>query len=126
MPFAPAILKDHFFEFMDTNNGSLQPFDSMTMTCNVRENHRQKIPAVVHTDGTARPQIVSEKSNPLFFDILNEFYRITRIPLLVNTSFNVHEEPINGKLQDSIDCLRSGVVDFVVTEDTVFSKEPLD
>ncbi len=126
MPFAPAILEDHFFDFMETKNGTLQPYESMTMTCNVREHQRRRVPAVVHIDGTARPQIVSKINNPLFFKILSEFHKLTDIPLLVNTSFNVHEEPINGVLQDSIDCLRSGVVDYVVTNGTVFSLEPID
>jgi carbamoyltransferase len=126
MPFAPAILEEHFSVFMETSNGSLQPFKSMTMTCNVRENYRKEIPAVVHIDGTARPQVVTKESNEIFFGILNAFYKLTSIPLLVNTSFNVHEEPINGILQDSIDCLRSEIVDYVVTEEAVYSNKPLN
>jgi carbamoyltransferase len=121
MPFAPAILEDNFSDYMETGNGSLDPFYYMTMTCGVKEQFRDIIPAVVHVDGTARPQLVSRESNLFLYRIMEEFQGITSIPVLVNTSFNIHEEPINGILEDSINCLRRGVVDFVVTQSSVYS-----
>ena len=120
MPFAPVILEKYFFDYMETQNKSQEAFSYMTITCNVKNDVRDSIPAVVHFDGTARPQIVTPKSNQLLHKILEVFNGITDIPVLVNTSFNVHEEPINGDLIDSIDCLRNGVVDYVVSENTVY------
>ena len=120
MPFAPVILEEHFSNYMDTHNKSHEAFSYMTITCNVKNNVRELIPAVVHFDGTARPQIVTPKSNKLLYKTLEVFNTITGIPVLVNTSFNVHEEPINGDLVDSIECLRNGVVDYVVSENSVY------
>lgn len=101
MPFAPVILDEYFADWFETANSSLQPFRFMTMTCNVKKERRQNIPGVVHVDGTARPQIVTKKENNLLYDILQRFFVLTGVPLLVNTSFNMHEEPINGSLVDS-------------------------
>lgn len=125
MPFAPVILEAYFHDYMETGNGSLDPFFYMTMTCAVKEQYRDTIPAVVHVDGTARPQLVSRESNQFLHRIIEEFHGITSIPVLVNTSFNIHEEPINGILEDSINCLRKGVVDFVVTGSSIYSIEPI-
>ena len=66
----------------------------MTITCAVRPEWRDRIAAVVHIDGTARPQIIRNETNPLFAGILRRFRDATGLPVLVNTSFNVHEEPI--------------------------------
>jgi len=60
----------------------------MTITCNVRPEWRGRIPAVVHIDGTARPQVVTRDRNPLYYDILKAYEKQTGIPVLINTSFN--------------------------------------
>lgn len=66
----------------------------MTVTFDVKPAWRQRIPAVVHVDGTARPQLVRADRNPLFHRLISAYYALSGIPLLLNTSFNVHEEPI--------------------------------
>ena len=76
----------------------------MTITTEVRPAWREKIPAVVHVDGTARPQIVRDEDNPLYAAVLREFKAITGLPTLVNTSFNAHEEPI---IYTPEECLRA-------------------
>jgi len=80
-----------------------------------RPQWRQRIAAVVHVDGTARPQIIERDTNPLYYDILNAFERESSLPVLVNTSFNVHEEPIVNKPSEFIRALLDGRIDFVVT-----------
>jgi carbamoyltransferase len=74
------------------------------------------IPAVVHKDGTARPQIVDQQSNPLLYGILNEFYKLTSVPLVVNTSLNVHEEPINYKLSESVKLVKDKTIEVLYTK----------
>jgi predicted NodU family carbamoyl transferase len=69
--------------------------------------------AVVHVDGTARPQIIEHETNPLYYDILDAFERESGLPVLVNTSFNVHEEPIVNKPSECIRALLDGRIDFV-------------
>jgi carbamoyltransferase len=77
---------------------------------------------VVHVDGTARPQLVREEIHPLFAAILRRFRDATGIPVLINTSFNVHEEPIVNRPNECLKALVDGRVDFVVTEQAVYAK----
>jgi carbamoyltransferase len=71
-------------------------------------------------DGTARPQIVRDEANPLFAGILRGFRDATGLPVLINTSFNVHEEPIVNRPEECVQALRDDRVDFVVTRQAVY------
>ena len=122
MPFAPFVLEEdaaRVFEITDVNRYAAH---FMTITCGVRDEWRARIPAVVHVDGTARPQIVRDQENPLYADILRRFRDATGLPVLVNTSFNVHEEPIVNKPEECLKALNDGRVDFIVTQQAVYSK----
>ena len=124
MPFAPAILEEEatsWFNFDKIKDRF--PFEYMTMTCSVLPEKRSLIPAVVHVDGTARPQIVKKNLSPLYWEIIEEFRKITNIPVVINTSFNVHEEPINCSLNDSISALKRKSVDIVFTEKGCFQEK---
>jgi carbamoyltransferase len=96
----------------------------MTITCAVRPEWRARIPAVVHVDNTARPQIIRDTDNPLFAGILRRFRDRTGIPVLINTSFNVHEEPIVNRPEECRRALIDGRVDFVVTKQAVYVASP--
>lgn len=121
MPFAPIVTKEYFDLYFETLNNSLQPFYFMTMTCKVRDEFRAILPGITHVDGTARPQIVSSQSNKRVYDILNEFGKHTGLYVLINTSLNIHEEPINYSLNDSLSALKADAFDvlyhgnFVIT-----------
>jgi carbamoyltransferase len=120
MPFAPYILDEdaeRVFEITDVNRYAAR---FMTITCAVRPEWRERIPAVVHIDGTARPQIVRDEANPLFAAILRRFRDTTGLPVLINTSFNVHEEPIVNRPQECLQALVDGRVDFVVTKTATY------
>jgi carbamoyltransferase len=122
MPFAPYVLDedaDKVFEISPVNRYAAR---FMTITCGVRPAWRDKIPAVVHVDGTARPQIVRERENPLYAAILRGFRDKTGLPVLVNTSFNVHEEPIVNAPAECARALADGRIDFVVTEQAVYGR----
>jgi carbamoyltransferase len=71
----------------------------------------------VHVDGTARPQLVSATSNPSFYKILAEYHQITGIPSLINTSFNMHEEPIVCSPDDAIRAFLQGNLDYLAIGD---------
>jgi carbamoyltransferase len=121
MPFAPSVLEEdaeRVFEITATNRYAAH---FMTITCAVRPEWRARIPAVVHVDGTARPQIVSDEANPLFAAILRRFRDSTGIPVLINTSFNVHEEPIVNRPDECLKALVDGRVDFVVTRQAAYT-----
>jgi len=121
MPFAPIVIQedaDKYFEIHNFDN--LEPFRYMTMTCVVKKDFINFFPAVVHVDGTARPQFISIADNPLIYRILQRFKLKTGIGVLINTSFNVHEEPINDSLENSLEALTRNAVDYVVTENELF------
>lgn len=120
MPFAPFVLEEdaaRVFEITDVNRYAAH---FMTITCGVKPEWRARIPAVVHVDGTARPQIVRDETNPLFAAILRHFRDQTGLPVLINTSFNVHEEPIVNRPEECLQALTEDRVDFVVTEQAVY------
>jgi len=122
MPFAPFVLEEDAAQVFDITDVNRYAAHFMTITCGVKEEWRARIPAVVHVDGTARPQIVRGEENPLFAAILRAFRDKTGIPVLINTSFNVHEEPIVNRPEECLKALADGRVDFVVTQQGVYVK----
>ena len=87
-PFAPSILEEYVTEYFDID----VPSPYMLLVAQVKKP--EKIPAVTHIDGTGRLQSVSKEVNPLYYDLINEFYNITGVPVIINTSMNVMGEPI--------------------------------
>ena len=80
-------------------------------------------PAAVHVDGTARPQIIDYKSNPKIYNLLKEYLKISKIPNLINTSFNMHEEPIVYTPRDAIKSFLSSRIDYLFIGDFLVSKK---
>ena len=122
MPFAPVVPVEHASEIFDVSGLNDYACRFMTITCKVREPWPARIPAVVHVDGTARPQIIARDLNPLYYDIVTAFGRATGTPVLVNTSFNVHEEPIVNAPAECIRALVDGRIDFVVTQKAIYER----
>ena len=116
MPFAPVTLFEHCRERYVNVDKFLLPGRFMTITCECTALMKKESPAAVHVDGTARPQIIRREDNPGFHGILEEYYKLTGIPTLINTSFNMHEEPIVCTPEDAVraflearlDCLSMG------------------
>ena len=122
MPFAPVVTAERAAQVFDVNPVNAYACRFMTMTCNVRPEWRERIAAVVHVDGSARPQIIERDANPLYYDILVAFERLSGLPVLVNTSFNVHEEPIVNTPDECRRALSDGRIDFVVTTRGVYER----
>jgi carbamoyltransferase len=109
-PFAPVILEGHEAEwFVDG-----RPSRYMMKAFQVRPERRERIPAVVHVDGTCRPQSITRDVNPLYFDILAAFHRRTGVPILMNTSFNVRNEPIVCRPIEALRCYMGTGMDALV------------
>lgn len=123
MPFAPAVERDNAETVFEIHNGSFYSSRFMTITCNVRAAWRHRIQAVVHVDGTARPQIVDPAIAPKFARILREFAALTEVPVLINTSFNVHEEPIVESPEACVRALREGRIDAVLTDRGLYKSQ---
>ncbi len=120
MPFAPAVLEEDADKIFHVDK-SRYACEFMTILVDTRDEWKDKIPTVVHPiDKTARIQIVTESSNPLFHAILKKYKEITGIGILVNTSFNVHNEPIVEFPHEAFNHLRNRVVDFLVTPYAMF------
>ena len=94
MPFAPATLADHADPLYHGLDGCRHTAEFMTLTFDCTDRMKHLSPAVVHVDGTARAQLVTAEANPGLYEIIEEYRRITGIPSVVNTSFNMHESPI--------------------------------
>ena len=122
MPFAPVITAEKAAEVFDVNSVNFYACRFMTITCDVRPAWRDRIAAVVHVDNSARPQIIERNTNPLYYDIIVAFERETGIPVLVNTSFNVHEEPIVNTPSECVRALVDGRIDFVVTTHGLYER----
>lgn len=116
MPFAPSALDEHADAVFSNVAKSRHTARFMTITYDVRPEWRARIPAVVHVDGTARPQLVTRETNPLYHRLISAYHRRSGIPLVLNTSFNVHEEPIvcapreaiRAFVEKRVDCLGAG------------------
>ena len=119
MPFAPVVLEEHFDDVFTGPKlqGARQAARFMTITLEVKASWRSRIAGVVHVDGTARPQIVGAEDDPVYYGIVRRFHERTGIPCLVNTSFNVHEEPIVNTPADALRSLMAGAVDLLAMED---------
>ena len=117
-PFAPIVLAERMKEIFEGRDDL--PF--MLIAKPVRPEWRDKIPAIVHVDGTARVQTVREATNPMLYRLLKEFEALTGVPVLINTSFNIKGEPIVETPQDAVNCFLTTGIDHLVIHDTVVSK----
>jgi carbamoyltransferase len=113
MPFAPATLFEHGRDCYRNIDGADYAAQFMTVTFDCTETMKRDSPAAVHVDGTARPQLVSATSNPSFYRVLAEYRQLTGIPSVINTSFNMHEEPIVCTPDDAIRAFLQGNLDYL-------------
>jgi carbamoyltransferase len=120
-PFAPIVLAERMKDVFEGEEDS--PF--MLIAKAVRPEWRDKIPGIVHVDGTARVQTVREATNPKLYRLLKEFDALTGVPVLINTSFNVKGEPIVETPQDAMICFLTTGVDHLVLQDTLVSKNAM-
>lgn len=120
MPFAPIVMSEHFDKIFN-NPKSKYTAEFMTMCYSTKEEWIEKIPAVIQkSDKTARPQIVLKEKQPDLWEILNEFNYITGIPVLLNTSFNSHNQPIIEHPRHAFEALNLGIIDELIIEDYVY------
>ena len=112
-PFATVILREKLSEWFDLEEDS--PF--MLLDANVLHDKADKIPSVIHVDGTSRIQTVTRD------ELIKEFNKLTGVPLLLNTSFNLGGDPIVETPEDAIKTFLSTKMDFLVIEDRIITKK---
>lgn len=117
-PFAPSCPHEDTPRFFEQNVAD--PF--MLKVCNVRPEMRTVLPAITHVDGTARLQTVHKETNPLYHRLIKEFEKLSGVPVLLNTSFNVMGEPIVESPADAIRCFYSTGMDYLFLGNHLLSK----
>ena len=123
MPFAPVVMADYADKCFKNVEGSENTARFMTITFDCTDWMAKTCPGVVHIDNTARPQLVSERDNESMYRVLSEYNKLTGIPALINTSFNMHEEPIVCTPYDAIRAFKLGKLDYLAIENWI-AKNP--
>lgn len=119
-PFAPAVLGEHAHRIFEMKKDIKVNF--MQKAVKIRKKWRKLIPAVCHTDDTARVQTVFKQDNKRFYNLINEYFKKTGIPILINTSFNLNGEPIVCTPEDAIRTFYSCGLDILVIGDYIVEK----
>ncbi len=134
-PFAPSILEEqsknwfnldckspYMLVVSDVKKNKLVKVKSNLNTLSTINQIRSVVPSITHIDNSARIQTVSKNSNPIFYELINEFYKLTKTPILINTSFNIRGEPIVCSPQDAFKCFMGTNLDVLVIENCVLDK----
>ncbi len=119
MPFAPVTLWEERDNCYVNVSGAEETARFMTVTFDCKTEMKRQSPAVCHVDGTARPQLIRREDNPSYYRIVEEYRKLTGIPSLVNTSFNIHEEPIVNTPQEAIKAFRESKLDALLLGDAL-------
>jgi carbamoyltransferase len=123
-PFAPVILAKHVQNWFETDR-RYRAMDFMLEVCSIKHSVAEKIPGVVHVDGTGRLQTIVSEDNPRMHALLEAFYRRTGVPMLINTSFNVMGEPLVETPADALRSLLTTGIDYCFLENVLVSKDDL-
>ncbi|MFC7387111.1 carbamoyltransferase C-terminal domain-containing protein [Sphaerisporangium rhizosphaerae] len=122
MPFAPILRAERFADVFELDALPTDVEDCgrfMTICLPVRPWVAEKCPAVVHVDGTARPQVLRRQDDPFLYDVLAAYEERTGLPMVVNTSFNIHDEPMVSSAGDAVAAFLMAELDFLLVEDCV-------
>jgi carbamoyltransferase len=123
-PFAPSVLVEAANEFFQLPQPA-RSFGYMVFTVDVQEAQRERLGAITHVDGTARIQTVDRESNPKYWDLINEFGKLTGVPIVLNTSFNNNVEPIVDSCLDAITCYLTTGLTYLVINNFLIQKLPV-
>ncbi len=113
-PFAPVVPEDNALTYFETDYPIPLLTDFMLMVYPIKKQWHEKIPAVTHIDGSGRLQTIRRNQNPLYYDLIKEFGKLSGIPILINTSFNIRGEPIVCTPYDAYKCMMGTEIDYLV------------
>ena len=117
MPFAPSVLEEHARDYFIDWRPSDRAAWFMTATYHTTPHCRRAAPAIVHVDGTARPQVVRREHTPSYHRLISRYHELTGLPILINTSFNMHEQPIVCTPSDAVRAFLAARLDMLALED---------
>ena len=118
-PFAPAILEEYSSEYFELNQAS----EHMLIACNVKPRMKKNISATVHVDNTSRVQTVTRNSNEKFYNLLKMMFMKTKVPVLLNTSFNIKGQPMVNSPNDALLCFLKYKIDYLFIGDYILKKK---
>ena len=118
-PLCPTILEDYAPRFLE--NYFYSPF--MSISFNVNKKMKKIIKGVVHVDNTVRPQILKKEINPRYYNLIDNFRKLSGIPMMLNTSLNIKGEPICCTPEDAIKCFLKTDLDYLVIGDFILDKK---
>jgi carbamoyltransferase len=126
-PFAPSVMEEYADEYFDLPTKTRQ-YPYMIFVVKVKPDKQKLLGAITHVDGTARIQTVSRETNPVYWQLIDEFRKITGVPIILNTSFNNNAEPIVDSVNDAIVCFYTTKLNYLVIGDYLIEKKkpPLD
>ena len=110
-PFAGTILKEHAHEWFDLRGMDESPF--MMYAVNCQPGVEEKIPSIIHVDGTCRIQTVTKEQNQHYYELIEEFNKLSGVPVLFNTSFNLGGDPLVETIDDALDTLRRSDIEYL-------------
>ncbi len=122
-PFAPVVCDDDSLKYFDCDDPVPLPTDFMLMVYPIKKKYHRIIPAVTHVDGSGRLQTIRRPQNPLYYDLIKEFGKLSGIPILINTSFNIRGEPIVCTPYDSYKCMMGTGIDYLVMDKFLIRRE---
>lgn len=121
-PFAPVVCEDDAKKYFECDKPIPLPTDFMLMVYPVKEKWREKIPSVTHVDGSGRLQTIRRSQNQLYYDLIKEFGKLSGIPILINTSFNIRGEPIVCSPEHAYRCMMGTEIDYLVMGDFLIKR----
>lgn len=121
-PFAPSVLEEYAGQFFEMPDGA-DAFPFMAFVLPVKQPYRETLAAITHVDGSARLQTVSREHNPRYWQLIDAFRSKTGIPMVLNTSFNNHAEPIVDSVEDAVVCFLTSGLDYLVVDDRLITKK---
>ena len=116
-PFAPSVLRERVADWFERDNDV--PF--MMQIFRIRAERQSAVPAVTHVDGTGRLQTVHRDTNPRYYALIEEFGRLTGVPMVLNTSFN-ENEPVVCRPEEALDCFMRTRMDMLVLGNHVITR----
>lgn len=122
-PFAPVVCIDDAEKYFECDKPIPLPTDFMLMVYPVKKEWQKKIPSVTHVDGTGRLQTIRRAQNPLYYDLIKETGKLLKIPILINTSFNIRGEPIVCTPYDAYKCMMGTGIDYLIMGKFLIKRE---
>src|SRR6202012_875222 len=120
-PFAPSVLRERVSDWFERDDDV--PF--MLQVLPIRPERRAQIPAVTHVDGTGRLQTVDRRANPRYYAVIESFFRLTGVPMVLNSSFN-ENEPVVCRPEEALDCFLRTKMDLLILGNYVVRRESVE